>query len=158
VLSCAASAVWSHPVLSHCCTEHGQRCGVALSGHITTIAIFKSCQLGRWCTIAACPHILRVMMAQVSGISVTCGHALETRKSNRIRRPAKTFFILKVWDPQRVTRHMAASEPSQAGRRVRCHGTCGSAGSLPSREAGSRAARHMTTPEPSRTVRQDSEP
>jgi hypothetical protein len=157
VLSCAASAAWSHPVLLHCCTEHGQRCGVALSGHITTIAVSKSGQLGQRCTVAACPHILRAMMAQVLGISVMCGHALETRESNRIGRPAKAFFILKVWDPQRAAGHVAASEPSRAGRRVQCRGTRGSAGALSSREAGSGAARHVTAPEPFRIGRQNSE-
>jgi hypothetical protein len=59
MMSFATSAVWSRPDLSHCCTEHGQRRGVAMSGHITTVAISKSGQLGRRCTVAACPHVLR---------------------------------------------------------------------------------------------------
>jgi hypothetical protein len=46
MISYATSAVWSRPVLSHCCTEHGQRRGVALWGRITTVAISKSGQLG----------------------------------------------------------------------------------------------------------------
>jgi hypothetical protein len=71
MMSCAASAVWSRHVLSHCCTKHGQRRGVALLDHITTVVISKSGQLGRWCTVVACLHILWVMMAQVSGVLVT---------------------------------------------------------------------------------------
>jgi hypothetical protein len=111
MMSCATSAVWSRPVLSHCYTDYGQRRVVALSGRITTIAISKSGQLGRRCTVAACPHVLRAMMAQVSGVSVTCGHALETRESSRICRPAKPFFILEVYSPQKAMGHMAVSEP-----------------------------------------------
>jgi hypothetical protein len=149
MISCATSAVWSHPILSHYCTKHGQRRGVAMSGHITTVAISESGQLCRWCTIAACPHVLQTMMAQVSGISVTCGHTLETRESSRIGRPAKPFLILKVCGPQRAAGHVAASKPYRAGRRVRCRETHGSAGALPSREAGSRATGHMAAPEPS---------
>jgi hypothetical protein len=98
-MSCVMSAVWSHPVLSHCCTKHGQRCGVALSGRITTVVISKSGQLGLRCTVAVYPHILWAMMAQVSGVSVTCRHALETCESSRIGRLVKSFFILEVCGP-----------------------------------------------------------
>jgi hypothetical protein len=97
MMSLMMSAVWSHLILSHYCTKHDQRRGVALSGLITIVAISKSGQVGRWCTVAACSHVLRAMMAQVSGISVTCGHALETRESSSIGRPAKPFFILEVY-------------------------------------------------------------
>jgi hypothetical protein len=54
MMSYTTSAVWSRPVLSLCCTEHGQRRGVVLSGHITTVAMSRSGQLGRYCTIE--PH------------------------------------------------------------------------------------------------------
>jgi tRNA G26 N,N-dimethylase Trm1 len=111
-MSCAASAAWSRPVSSYCCTEHGQRCGVTLLGRITTIAMSKSSQLGRFCTVAACPHVLQVMMAQVSDISETCGRALEIRKPSYIGRLAKPFFILEVYSPQRSVGHVAALEPS----------------------------------------------
>jgi hypothetical protein len=117
MMSCAALVVWSHPVLSHCCTEYDPRCGVALLGCITTIAISKSGHRGRRCTVATCPHVLWAMMAQVSGVLVTCGHDLETHESSRIGRPAKPFFILEVCGPQRAAGHVAAPEPSRAGRR-----------------------------------------
>jgi hypothetical protein len=45
MMSCTASAAWSHPVLSLCCTEHGPYCGAVLSGRITSVAMFKSDQL-----------------------------------------------------------------------------------------------------------------
>jgi hypothetical protein len=48
------SAVWSRPVLSLCCTEHGQYRGVILSGRITSVAMSRSGQLGRRYTIE--PH------------------------------------------------------------------------------------------------------
>jgi hypothetical protein len=57
-MSCAASTAWSRPVLLYRCTEHGQRCGVALLGRITTVAMSRSGHLGRCCIIAASPHIL----------------------------------------------------------------------------------------------------
>jgi hypothetical protein len=116
-MSCAMSAVWSPPVLSHCCTEHDQRHGVALLGCITTVAISKSGQLGRRCTVADCPYVLRPMMDHVSGVSVMCGNVIETREPSRIGRLAKPFFILEVCDPQRAAGHVAAPEPSQVGRR-----------------------------------------
>jgi hypothetical protein len=62
-MSYAASAAWSRPVLSYCCIEHGQQCGVFLLGRITTVTIYKSGHLGRLRTVMACPHILQVMMA-----------------------------------------------------------------------------------------------
>jgi hypothetical protein len=48
------SAVWSRPVLSLCCTEHGTYHGVVLSGRITSVAMSRSGQLGRRYTIE--PH------------------------------------------------------------------------------------------------------
>jgi hypothetical protein len=51
MMSCTASAAWSHPVLSLCCTEHGPSCDTVLSGHITIIAMFRSGQLDRRCII-----------------------------------------------------------------------------------------------------------
>jgi hypothetical protein len=46
MMSCTTSVVWSHSVLSLCCTEHGQRRGAVLLGHINTIVMFRSGQLG----------------------------------------------------------------------------------------------------------------
>jgi hypothetical protein len=54
MMFCTVSAVWSHPVSSLCCTEHGQHCGTVLSDRITTIAISKSDQLSRRYTVE--PH------------------------------------------------------------------------------------------------------
>jgi hypothetical protein len=149
MISCASSAVWSS-VLSHCCTEHGQWHCVVMSGHITTVAISKSGQLGRRCTIATCAHVLRVMVAHVSGVSATCRHALKSREPSRIGRPAKSFFILEVCSTQRAVGHVAASESSWAGKwglmswdtwqrrspleqgvMIWSHGTCGSARAQP---------------------------
>jgi hypothetical protein len=54
MMSCMVSAAWSRHVLSLCRTEHGQYCGVILSGHIIIVAMSRSGQLGRCCTIE--PH------------------------------------------------------------------------------------------------------
>jgi hypothetical protein len=45
-MSSMASAAWSRPVLSLCCTEHGPSRGAVLSGRITSVAMFRSGQLG----------------------------------------------------------------------------------------------------------------
>jgi hypothetical protein len=42
MMSCGASVVWSHLVLSHCCTEHDYQRGIVLSDRITTVAISNS--------------------------------------------------------------------------------------------------------------------
>jgi hypothetical protein len=51
MMSCTVSAVWIRPVLSLCCTEPGLSCGAVLSGHITTVAMSRSGQLGRCCNV-----------------------------------------------------------------------------------------------------------
>jgi hypothetical protein len=51
MMSYTVSAAWSRHVLSLCCTEHGPYRGVVLSGRITFVAMSRSCQLGRRCTV-----------------------------------------------------------------------------------------------------------
>jgi hypothetical protein len=51
MMSCPVSTVWNRSVLSLYCTEHGPSHDVVLSGHITTVAMSKSGQLGRCCTV-----------------------------------------------------------------------------------------------------------
>jgi hypothetical protein len=48
-----SSTAWACLILSPAtrCTEHCQRRGAVLSGHITTVAVFRSGQLGRYYTI-----------------------------------------------------------------------------------------------------------
>jgi hypothetical protein len=57
------SVVWSCPVLSFCCTEHDPSRDVVLSGHITVVAMSRSGQLGRRCTVGmhfSGPHVCRL--------------------------------------------------------------------------------------------------
>jgi hypothetical protein len=54
MMSCMTSTAWSCSVSSPCCTKHGQRRGAFLSGRITIVAMFRSGQLGRCCTVE--PH------------------------------------------------------------------------------------------------------
>jgi hypothetical protein len=42
MMSCLASAVWSHHISSPCYTKHGQCCGAVLSGRITTVVMSRS--------------------------------------------------------------------------------------------------------------------
>jgi hypothetical protein len=51
MISCMASAAWSYPVLSLCYTEHDPYHGAILSGRITSVAMCRSGQLGRHCTV-----------------------------------------------------------------------------------------------------------
>jgi hypothetical protein len=51
MMSCPVSTAWSRPVLSLYCTEHGPSRSAVLSGRITVVAMSKSDQLGRRCTI-----------------------------------------------------------------------------------------------------------
>jgi predicted NBD/HSP70 family sugar kinase len=51
MMSCTSSVAWSCPVLSLYCTEHGLYRGAILSGHITFVAMSKSDQLSRRCTV-----------------------------------------------------------------------------------------------------------
>jgi hypothetical protein len=62
-MSCTASAAWSHHVLSLCCTEHDSYRGVVLSGRITYVAISRSGQLRRHCTIETYCIGLHVLQA-----------------------------------------------------------------------------------------------
>jgi hypothetical protein len=63
MMSCTASTVWSRPVLSLCCTEHGTYYGAVLSGRITSKAMSRSGQLGRRCTIEPYYSGLHVLQA-----------------------------------------------------------------------------------------------
>jgi hypothetical protein len=51
MMSCTVSVAWSRPILSLCCTEHAQCHGAIVSGHITVVAMSRSGQLDRCCTI-----------------------------------------------------------------------------------------------------------
>jgi hypothetical protein len=46
MMSYTASAAWSHPILSFCCTESGSSRGAVLSGRIITVPMSRSGQLG----------------------------------------------------------------------------------------------------------------
>jgi hypothetical protein len=51
MVSCTTSAAWSRHVLSFYCSEHGLSRDAVLSGRITIVAMFRSGQLGRRCTV-----------------------------------------------------------------------------------------------------------
>jgi hypothetical protein len=143
MIFCAASAMWSRPVSSPCCTEHGQRRGVVLSGHITIVAMSRSGQLGRHCTIE--PNY-SIMSAHLTGTSVTCDHALESCEPSCVPGAARPFFIYVVHNPLGAVGYMAAPKHSSRGGRARSRGTCGSTGVHLVREARSGAERHVAAP------------
>jgi hypothetical protein len=112
MMSCTASAVWSRPISSPCYTEHGQRCGVVLSGCITTIAMSRSDQLGLRCTVE--PNCSG-LSACLAGASVTHDRALDTCEPSCMPEAARPFFIHVVHSPLGVVGYVAAPELSSLG-------------------------------------------
>jgi hypothetical protein len=87
---CAWSAAWCHPIGSLSLVVMSREWSTGPAQHCSRMFACHASING-----VACTHVLHAMMAQVSGISETCWHTLETREPNRIGRPAKPFFILK---------------------------------------------------------------
>jgi hypothetical protein len=63
MMTCTTLVTWSHPILSLYCTEHDPYCGAVLSGHITSVVMSRSGQLGRCCTIKQHCSGLHVLQA-----------------------------------------------------------------------------------------------
>jgi hypothetical protein len=112
MMSCTVSAAWSCPVSSPCYTEHGQCCGAILSGHITTVAMSRSDQLGLRCTIK--PNCSG-MSARLAGASVTRDRALDTCEPSCMHGAARPFFIPMVHNPLGAMGYVAAPELSSQG-------------------------------------------
>jgi hypothetical protein len=141
MISCTASAAWSHLVSSPCYTKHGQCCGVVLSGRITTVAMSRSGQLGLRCSVELnCSGV----SARLAGASVTRDRALDTCESSCVSGAARPFFIPMVHSPLEVVGYVVAPElssrggeagatwqcrsPPRQGGEVRSRGICGSVG------------------------------
>jgi hypothetical protein len=115
-MSCTASAAWSHHVSSSCYTEYGQRCGVVLSGRITTIAMYRSGQLSLRCTIEpSCSDL----SARLAGALVTRDRALDTCEPSYVFGAARPFFIHVVHSPLGVVGYVVAPELFARGGEVR---------------------------------------
>jgi hypothetical protein len=106
MVSCTASAAWSHPVLSLCCTD------AVLSGRITTVAMFRSGQSGLRCTVE--PNCSG-LSARLAGTSVTRARALDICEPSCVPGPARPFFIPVVHSPLGAVGYVAASELSSRG-------------------------------------------
>jgi hypothetical protein len=133
MMYCTASAAWSHPVSSPCYTEHGQRCGVVLSGHIITVVMSRSGQLNLCCTVE--PNCSG-MSARLADALVTHDHALDTCEPSCVPGAARPFLY--------------SCGPQLAGGR----GVRGSTGALVS---GRRGRGHVTTSEPTSVGRRGPE-
>jgi hypothetical protein len=112
MMSCMASAAWSRPVFSPCYTKHGQRCGVILSDHITTVTISRSDQLGLRCTVE--PNCSD-MSARLAGALIIRDRALDTCEPSCVPGAARPFFIYVVHSPLGVVRYVAAPELTSQG-------------------------------------------
>jgi hypothetical protein len=86
--------------------------GAVLSGHITTVAISRSGQLGLRCTVE--PNCSG-MSARLAGTSVTCDRALNTYEPSCMPKVARHFFIPVVHSPLGAVGYVAAPEPSSRG-------------------------------------------
>jgi hypothetical protein len=112
MISCTTSAAWSRPVSSPCYTEHGQCCGTVLSSRITTVAMFRSDQLGLHCTVESnCSGL----STRLVGASVTRDRALDTCEPSCVPGAARPFFIPVFHSPLRVVGYVAAPELSSQG-------------------------------------------
>jgi hypothetical protein len=109
MMSYTTSVAWSRPVSSPCYTEYGQRCGVVLLGHITTVVMSRSGQLGLRYTIK--PNCSG-MPAHLAYASITCDHALDICEPSCVPGAAKRFFIHVVYNPLGVVGYVAAPELS----------------------------------------------
>jgi hypothetical protein len=111
-MSCTASVAWSRHVSSPCYTEHGQRCGAVLSARITTVAMFRSGQLGLRCTIE--PNCSGIF-ARLASASVTRARALDTYEPSWVLGATRSFFIPMVQSPLGAVGYMIAPELSSRG-------------------------------------------
>ena len=116
MMSCTTSAAWSHHVSSPCYIEYGQCCGTVLSGHITTVAMSRSGQLGMRCTIELNCSGLSTHLASVE---VTCDRVLDTCEPSYVPGAARPFFIPVVHSPLGAVGYVAAPELSSRGGEAR---------------------------------------
>jgi hypothetical protein len=140
-MSCTMSAAWSHLVLSLCCTEPGPSRGAVLSGHITTVAMSRSGQLGLRCTVEPNCSSLSACLA---GASVTRNRALDTCEPSCVPGqlgPSLFLWSTARWGPWGTWQHQ--SSPLGEAR----PGPRGSVGAHLGREARSGAEEHVATPE-----------
>jgi hypothetical protein len=115
MISCPASAAWSHLVLSLCCTKPGSSRGAIRSGRISTVAIFSSGQLGLRCTVE--PNCSGMSTRPVDA-SVTRDRSLDTCKPSYVPGAARPFFILVVHNLLWVVGYVAAPKLSSQGGEV----------------------------------------
>jgi hypothetical protein len=142
MMSCTMSAAWSHHVSSPCYTEHGQRCGAVLLGHITTVAMSRSGQLGLRCTVE--PNCSG-MSARLIGASVTRDSALDTCEPSYVLGAARHFFIPVVHNP--LGGPWGTWQHRSSRLREARPGPRGGAGAHLARETRSGAEEHVAAPE-----------
>jgi hypothetical protein len=116
MMSYTTLAASSRPIFSHCYTEHSQRCGAVLSGCITTVAIFRSGQLGLCCTVEPNCSGLSACLAVTS---VTRDRALDTCEPSCVPGAARPFFIHVVHSQLGAAGYMTTSKLSSQGGEAR---------------------------------------
>jgi hypothetical protein len=68
-------------------------------------------------TVAAYLHALQALTTLMSGAFEMCMPTLETCVPNCTGKPARLFFMLEARGSPGAVRHVAALEPTSAGRR-----------------------------------------
>jgi hypothetical protein len=109
MMPCTMSATWSHHVSSPCYTEHGQRRGAVLTGHITIVVMSTSGQMDMHCTVEPNCSGMSVCLACAS---VTRDRALNTYEPSCVPEATRPFFIPAVHSP---LEYVAASKLSSRG-------------------------------------------
>jgi hypothetical protein len=109
MMSCMASAALSCSVSSPYYTEHGQHCGVVLSGRITTVVMSRSGQLELRCTVE--PNCSG-LSARLPGASITRDHTLDTCEPSCMPGAARPFFIPMFHSPLGVVGYVVAPKLS----------------------------------------------
>jgi hypothetical protein len=85
---------------------------------VTTVAMYRSDQLGRRCTIE--PNCSS-MSTRLAVTSITHERALKTCEASCVPKVVKPFFVPVVHSLLRAVRYVAAPELSSQGDRARSH-------------------------------------
>jgi hypothetical protein len=148
MISCTASAAWSRPVLSLCYTEPDPSRGAVLSGRITTVAMSRSGQLGRRCTVEKHCSGLHVCRRLSNARACLEKHASLAACLGQL---SLSLFL-------RAMGHVTAPELLSQEGRARSRGTRGSTGAHLVKQARSGADGHVAASELTSARRRGLEP
>jgi hypothetical protein len=112
MMSYTASAAWSHPVLSLCCTEPDLSRGAVMSGRIIIVAMSRSGQLDQCCTVGK--HCSGMHVCRRLSNAQVCLRKYATLAT--CLGQLSIFFIPMVHNPSGAMGHVTASELTSSRR------------------------------------------